>query len=284
GGHPAGLRHAPGGLRGSLRARRPPPGGVRQPRHVHDGFTLADLVSYDRKHNGANGETNRDGSDDNRSWNCGREGPTDDPAVLELRARQRRNLLATLLLSQGVPLLLGGDELGRSQGGNNNAYCQDNPLGWLDWASADHEAPLVDFVAGLCRLRRAHPVFRRRQFLRGAPAIAGDCDDIDWFRPDGEPMTPGDWNAAYARAVTIALSGEAADPEPADAPFLLLINAWWEPLEFRLPADARDGAWSVVVDTESAVPGSDEAPPPVDATAGVTLAGRSLRLLQGHRR
>jgi glycogen operon protein len=251
---------------------------------VHDGFTLADLVSYDRKHNGANGEANRDGSDDNRSWNCGREGPTDDPTVLELRARQRRNLLATLLLSQGVPLLLGGDDLGRSQGGNNNAYCQDNPISWLDWTSADHEAPLVDFVAGLCRLRRAHPVFRRRQFLRGAPAIAGDRDDIDWFRPDGEPMTPGDWNAAYARAVTIALSGEAADPETADTPFLLLINAWWEPLEFRLPADARDGAWSVVVDTESAVPGSDQAPPPVDATAGVTLAGRSLRLLQGHRR
>ena len=157
---------------------------------VHDGFTLADLVSYDGKHNEANGEDNRDGTDDNRSWNCGAEGPTDDPAVLELRARQRRNLLATLMLSEGVPLLLGGDEFARSQNGNNNAYCQDNELTWFDWNAAAKNSDLVDFTARLCRLREQHPVFRRRQFFHGTPAPETSRDDLDWYRPDGIAMTP----------------------------------------------------------------------------------------------
>jgi isoamylase len=216
---------------------------------VHDGFTLRDLVSYDAKHNEANGEDNRDGTDDNRSWNCGVEGPTDDEGVCELRARQRRNLLATLLLSEGVPLLLGGDELGRTQGGNNNAYCQDNPISWVDWTTADTE--LTEFVASLCRLRRGAALFHRGQFLQR--------DEVAWLRPDGEPMQDGDWGNSDARAIAIALSA-----------VVLLVNAWWEPLAFRLPGEE---AWDVVIDT-------------ADPTAGrrvsdsIQLAGRSLVLLQ----
>ena len=152
---------------------------------VHDGFTLADLVSYNGKHNEANGEDNRDGSDDNRSWNCGVEGPTDDPAVLELRARQRRNFLATLLLSEGAPLLLGGDEFARTQRGNNNAYCHDDELSWFDWSAVAANADLVEFTARLCRLREQHRVFRRRQFFTGTPAHDSERDDLDWYRPDG---------------------------------------------------------------------------------------------------
>jgi isoamylase len=215
---------------------------------VHDGFTLSDLVSYDAKHNEANGEGNRDGSDDNRSWNCGVEGPTDDPAVLAVRERQRRNLLATLLLSEGIPLLLGGDELGRTQGGNNNAYCQDNAISWVDWEAADAE--LIDFVAQLCRLRREQPILRRTRFF--APG------EIQWLRPDGSPMEAGDWSTPDARAVTVAGADGA-----------LLINAWWEGLTFRLPGD---GPWSVELDT--ADPGSRRV-----VADTVELVGRSLALL-----
>jgi isoamylase len=215
---------------------------------VHDGFTLTDLVSYDAKHNEANGEDNRDGADDNRSWNCGVEGPTDDPAVLALRARQRRNLLATLLLSEGIPLLLGGDELGRTQGGNNNAYCQDNPISWVDWAG---DESLVEFVAALCRLRRDAPILHRTRFLA--------TGDVRWLRPDGEPMDAGDWSNPDARAITVEAPGA-----------LLLVNAWWEPLTFRLPGD--DG-WAVELDTADAAPGRH-------ASETIELAGRSLVLLR----
>jgi len=210
---------------------------------VHDGFTLSDLVSYDVKHNDANGEGNRDGSDDNRSWNCGVEGPSGDPAVLALRARQQRNFLATLLLSQGVPMLLAGDELGRSQGGNNNAYCQDNETSWLAWPE---DPPLVDFVASLIRLRRESPRFRRRQVL------LAEQDDLVWYRPDGALMTPEDWGHAYARSVAVRLDD-----------VLLCVNGWWEPLAFTLPP----GDWSIVVSTAG------------DALPGA-LAGRSLMLLR----
>jgi glycogen operon protein len=215
---------------------------------VHDGFTLADLVSYDAKHNEPNGEGNRDGSDDNRSWNCGVEGPTDDPGVLSLRARQQRNLLATLVLSEGVPLLLAGDELGRTQQGNNNAYCQDNEIGWIDWSAADR--PLAGFVADLCRLRRDLPLLRRTRFFTGG--------EVAWLRPDGAPMTGADWANPDARAVALVGAGEA-----------LLINAWWEPLTFELP----DGRWSVVLDTGDAAAGRV-------AELSVQLAGRSLALLR----
>jgi glycogen operon protein len=215
---------------------------------VHDGFTLTDLVSYDHKHNEANGEDNRDGNDDNRSWNCGVEGPADDPAVRDLRGRQRRNLLATLLLSEGVPLLLGGDELGRTQRGNNNAYCQDNEISWVDWEHADDE--LATFVAELCALRREHPALRRDRFF-----AAGE---IAWLRPDGAPMAAGDWQNPGARAIAAFVS-----------PGLLLVNAWWEPLTFALP---ENGAWSVEVDTAGSRP-----EPTV--SGAIELAGRSLAVL-----
>ncbi|HTU84756.1 MAG TPA: glycogen debranching protein GlgX [Solirubrobacteraceae bacterium] len=259
---------------------------------VHDGFTLADLVSYDSKHNEANGEDNRDGNDDNRSWNCGVEGPTDDLAVLELRARQRRNFLATLLLSEGAPLILGGDEFARTQSGNNNAYCQDNELTWFDWGAVTAHDDLVKFTAALCRLREEHPVFRRRQFFTGTPAHDTTRDDLDWYRPDGLPMTPGDWSASFARAVTMALSGAtgddqapppgAADPRQSnrpDDPFLIMVNAWWEPLPFVVPASAGSLSWQVEVDTGD----PNHHGHAVDAAAPVAVTERSLVVLRSAR-
>jgi isoamylase len=243
---------------------------------VHDGFSLADLVSFNDKHNEANGEDNRDGSSDNRSWNCGAEGPTDDPAILELRARQRRNFIATLMLSEGVPLLLGGDEFARSQGGNNNAYCQDNALSWLDWSQVERHADLVEFTARLCRLRQEHPVFRRRQFFRGLPAQDSIRDDLDWYRPDGEPMLASDWGTSFARAVTMALSGATGDHTRPDDPFLIMLNAWWEPLEFAIPAPVRNHRWRVELDTASPEPSGRM----VGGSDTVALTGRSLVLLR----
>ena len=246
---------------------------------VHDGFTLADLVSYDAKHNEINGEDNHDGTDDNRSWNCGVEGPTEDSAVLELRARQQRNFIATLMLSEGVPLLLGGDEFGRSQGGNNNAYCQDDELTWFDWkAAAAQQSELIDFTARLCRLREQHPVFRRPQFFTGTPAHEGGRDDLDWYRPDGSPMTAQDWGSSYARAVTLALSGATGDDAHPDDPFLWMMNAWWEPLDFSVPVALRGLGWQTEIDTNDPA-ASDRA---VDPTSSVTLTGRSLVLLRGN--
>ncbi len=247
---------------------------------VHDGFTLADLVSYNAKHNEANGEGNRDGTDDNRSWNCGVEGETDDPQVLELRARQRRNFLATLMLSEGAPLLLGGDEFARSQNGNNNAYCQDDDLTWFDWSAVSEHADQVEFTARLCRLREQHPVFRRRQFFTGTPAADATRDDLDWYRPDGLPMTGQDWSASFARAVTMAMSGATGDHTQPDDPFLLMFNAWWEPLDFSVPESLRDLAWQLEVDTANPE-GTGRI---VDPTVPVGLIGRSLVLLRSPRR
>ena len=243
---------------------------------VHDGFTLADLVSYNVKHNERNGEDNRDGTDDNRSWNCGVEGPTDDPTVLELRDRQCRNFLATLMLSEGVPLLLAGDEFGRSQKGNNNAYCQDYELTWLDWRQATERAARVDFTARLCGLRDRHPVFRRRQFFTGEPSHGTQRDDLDWYRPDGAPMTGADWGQSFARAITAALSGVTGDRARSDEPFLLMLNGWWEPLDFQLPERLRELHWQVEVDTAN----PDVTAVLVDSSAAITLTGRSLLLLR----
>jgi isoamylase len=225
---------------------------------VHDGFTMTDLVSYDAKHNEANGEDNRDGTDDNRSWNCGAEGPTDDPQIKALRARQRRNLLATLLLSQGVPLLLGGDELGRTQGGNNNAYCQDNELSWTDWSQAGTDTDLSTFVAAMARLRRRSPALARGRFP--------GAGEIVWFAPDGSFMEPGDWVKPYAHAVGLATADSQAG---------LLINSWWEPLQFTLPELMRVPLPSVVIDT------TDErvAEPQALTTELVTVGPRSLVVL-----
>ena len=244
---------------------------------VHDGFTLADLVSYNTKHNEANGEDNRDGTDDNRSWNCGVEGPTDDPAVLELRARQQRNFIATLMLSEGVPLLLGGDEFGRSQGGNNNAYCQDNELTWFDWKAAGQQADLIAFTASLCRLREEHPVFRRHQFFSGTPAHESGRDDLDWYCPDGTLMSPTDWQASYSRAVTMAFGGATGDDARADDPFLAMFNAWWEQLDFTVPESLRNLGWQIEIDTADPARSGRA----VDPSSAITRPGRSMMLLRG---
>jgi isoamylase len=227
----------------------------------HDGFTLADLVSYNAKHNEANGEGGRDGSDDNRSWNCGTEGPTEDPAILALRKRQEGNFLATLLLSQGVPMLAAGDELGRSQQGNNNAYCQDNEISWVHWptaATAEGAGPvLLELTQRLIRLRRGHPVFRRRRYLQGRPGRGADdqLGDVAWFTSGGEEMTEQDWEAGYAQSLTVFLNGGAiteADRrgQPIrDDSFLLLFNASARQLPFTLPPARYGELWEAVLDT-----------------------------------
>jgi isoamylase len=212
---------------------------------VHDGFTMADLVSYNNKHNTANTERNRDGTGDNRSWNCGVEGPTDDPDIRQLRAHQSRSLLSTLLLARGVPLLLGGDEVGRSQQGNNNAYCQDNDIAWWDWTAQDAE--LRDFTRDLIALRLAHPVLRRRSYPRHPHTQR-------FFTPAGEPMTRADWADASAKSVALVLSGSVDpdlddDGEPMlDDDLALLVNAWWEPLDFALPWTGDDH-WTTASDS-----------------------------------
>jgi isoamylase len=245
---------------------------------AHDGFTLADLVSYNEKHNEANGEDNKDGESYNRSWNCGVEGPTDDPEILTLRDRQRRNLLATLLLSQGVPMISGGDEIGRTQWGNNNAYCQDNELSWYDWGRRDND--LLGFVARLIRLRRDHPVFRRRRWFQGRSIRGEQLTDIAWFKPDGGQMTDEDWRNGYARSLAVFLNGEdlgAPDPRgrrPRDDSFFLLLNAHDQPLRFTLPRGPYGRRWMRILDT------ADPLPRFYRAAGQVPVAARSLALLR----
>jgi isoamylase len=247
---------------------------------AHDGFTLHDLVSYNDKHNEANGEDNRDGNNNNLSWNCGAEGPTDDPAVNALREQQKRNLLATLLLSQGIPMLVAGDEMGRTQGGNNNAYCQDNEISWLAWDLDGPRAQLAGFVERLIRLRREHPVFRRRHFFQGRTP-QGVGKDIAWLKPDGSEMSDEEWDREFARGLGMLLAGEALQETDMrgrpvrDANFLLLFNAHHEPIPFRLP---EGGKWSAEIDTagEGGVPKAGAMP----AGADYPLQGRSLVLLR----
>jgi isoamylase len=226
---------------------------------AHDGFTLRDLVSYNEKRNEANGEDNNDGESHNRSWNCGAEGPTDDTAVNELRARQQRNFITTLLLSQGVPMLCHGDELGRTQQGNNNGYCQDNELTWIDWADADDG--LLEFTRAVSALRANHPVFRRRRFFSGKPVGrrgGGGLPDISWFTPDGTEMTEEDWGAGFAKSVAVFLNGDGISDLDArgarvfDDSFLLCFNAHVEPIEFTLPPAEFGTEWRTVVYTGSA--------------------------------
>ncbi|MEW2162851.1 glycogen debranching protein GlgX [Streptomyces sp. NPDC007084] len=234
---------------------------------AHDGFTLRDLVSYNDKHNEANGEDNRDGDDDNRSWNCGAEGPTDDEGVLELRARQQRNLIATLLLSQGVPMISHGDELGRTQRGNNNAYCQDNEISWVDWNLTDEQRGLMEFTRRAIALRAAHPVLRRRRFFLGDTVRHEHqpLPDLMWLRPDAREMTDEDWARPDAHAVAAFLNGDAiaeTDPRGAavvDDSFLLLLNSHWEPVVFRLPDAAYGERWSALIDTADPQGVPDEA-------------------------
>jgi glycogen operon protein len=242
---------------------------------AHDGFTLRDLVSFNEKHNEANGEGNNDGTTDNRSWNCGVEGPTDDPAVLALRARQQRNLLTTLLLSQGVPMLLGGDEFGRSQGGNNNAWCQDSDISWFDWEQCDTD--LLDFARRVVRLRRDHPAFRRTKFFEGKGEV---LPDVWWMRPDGRRMTRRDWDNLESRAIGVFLNGDELNTETRqgeevrDESFLVLFNAHFEEIAFRLPARRFGTRWELVLSTgelaaERLGPGAD-----------VTIESRSLAVLR----
>ena len=249
---------------------------------AHDGFTLADLVSHNEKHNEANQEDNQDGSDDNRSWNCGAEGETDDPEVLALRARQRRNLFATLLLSQGIPMVLGGDEIGRSQGGNNNAYCQDNEISWFDWEGADES--MLRFAQRVISLRRSHPVFHRRDYFQGRPLLGGEQRDLAWFGVDGGEMGEADWQQATAGQVAIFLNG-AAIPSPdergeavVDDSFLMLFNASHEEAHFTLPPEEWGKTWSTVFDT--AVPDDTDDADTHEFGEPLILEPRSVVLLR----
>src|SRR5690606_9603900 len=244
---------------------------------AHDGFTLEDLVSYNEKHNEANLDDNRDGETHNESWNCGVEGPTSDPEVLRLRRRQKRNVLATLLLSHGIPMLLAGDELGRTQRGNNNAYCQDNELSWLDWRAADHA--LLEFTARLVHLRRTHPAFRRRRYIRRIDEPMGQS--MLWLTPEGKEMSVQDWRNPFARCLGLLLYAEGfLDVDRfgrriQDEEFLLLLNAHYEPIDFVLPR--RGGVWRLLVDTAQEAPMSAGASLADDTR--FRLQGRSLALL-----
>ena len=219
----------------------------------HDGYSLTDLVSYEARHNEANGEDNRDGHHDNRSWNGGAEGQTNDPVIRENRRRRARSLMATLLLSQGVPMISGGDEIARTQRGNNNAYAQDNEISWYDWDRADPE--MLAFTRRLVELRRTHPVFRQRRFFQGVRATGSSLDDVGWFRPDGNPMTGDDWLVGYARALSVFLNGHAVGSQGpgidrvVDHSFLLLFNGSEEAVGFTVPYGLGGERWRVVLDT-----------------------------------
>ena len=244
----------------------------------HDGFTLHDLVSYNHKHNEANGEGNRDGESHNRSWNCGVEGPTDDPAIRGLRERQKRNFLATVLLSQGVPMLLAGDEMGRTQNGNNNVYCQDGELSWVDWSLDDARRALLDFTARAIGLSR-HPVFRRRGFLQGRDIRGEGVKDITWVTPEGGEMSDQTWQLSYARCLGMLLAGDAILERDArgrsihDDDFLVLFNAHHEPIDFVLPPGRDPGGWEVALDT------ARDPAPAERFSARYPLEGRSLAVL-----
>ena len=250
---------------------------------AHDGFTIADLVSYNEKHNDANGEDNNDGESHNRSSNNGVEGPTDDQRVLTIRARQQRNFLATMLLSQGVPMILHGDELGRSQGGNNNTYAQDSEISWMHWERAD--APLIEFTSALTRLRREHPTFRRARFFDGRPVRRGEGEplpDIVWLTPEGTEMSPEDWDSGFGRSIGVFLNGngihgrDARGERIVDKNFIVYFNAHDDVVEFQLPNDEYAAQWETVVDTAGA--GADSAP--LDAGVTVPIGAKSLVVLR----
>ena len=264
----------------------------RRPTHsinfitAHDGFTLNDLVSYNEKHNDANGEDNRDGESHNRSWNCGVEGDTDDPEVLKLRAQQRRNFLTTLLLSQGTPMIAHGDEFARTQGGNNNVYCQDNEIAWMDWSHLDTSRDLHDFTKRLIAIRQAHPVFRRRRFLSGG-ALGEDAleREIAWLTPDGQLMAQSDWDFAFGKALMVYLNGNAitdADRRGrrvSDDSFALLFNAHFEDIDFTVPPEQFGASWEVLIDTTEAL-GYPEEKVVVAAGATVVVPARSTLVLK----
>jgi glycogen operon protein len=246
---------------------------------AHDGFTLRDTVSYNDKHNEANQEGNNDGHNDNRSWNCGAEGPTDDVAINRLRARQQRNLLATLLLSQGTPMLLGGDEFGRTQRGNNNAYCQDNEISWFEWSSMDRE--LLEFTRRVIRIRRRHPALHRQKFFSGRPIRGSDIQDVMWFRHDGEQMTDEDWQNPHTQSLAMFLAGNGlreTDPQGRplqDDHLLLMISSSHEDLEFTFSRRLECSSWELVLDTSD-----DDAGETCKPGESTRLMGRSLKLFR----
>ncbi|HTJ15692.1 MAG TPA: glycogen debranching protein GlgX [Steroidobacteraceae bacterium] len=251
---------------------------------AHDGFTLRDLVSYNEKHNDANKDDNRDGENHNRSWNCGVEGPTDDPEIRALRLRQSRNLLASLLLSQGVPMLLAGDEVGRTQQGNNNAYCQDNELTWQPWEIGEEDAQLLEFVRNLIRLRQEHRVFRRRKFFQNGAIRGENVRDIVWLDPAGTQMSDEQWRDGFARSLAVFLSGRGLDERDergrtiVDTDFLVLVNAHYETVEFKVPAQPEDARWQLRMDTKNAAFDGDERVfAPGDTYA---VEGRSMALFE----
>ncbi len=251
---------------------------------AHDGFTLNDLVSYNEKHNEANGEDNRDGESYNRSWNCGVEGPTDDPEILALRAKQTRNILATLMVSQGTPMIAHGDEIGRTQQGNNNVYCQDSELSWMNWSLAEKNADLLAFTRKATRLRTDHPVFRRRRFLEGGPIRSGqEVRDIAWLTPSGREMAHEDWGSGFDKCVVMFLNGDAI-PEPdargqrvVDDSFLLCFNAHDEQLDFVAPAGDYASQWEAELNTAEATGAADLV---VNAGEKIAVPGRSLLVLR----
>jgi isoamylase len=252
----------------------------------HDGFSLTDLVSYNEKHNAANGEDNRDGEDHNLSWNCGVEGPTDDPDILQSRARQKRNFMATLLLSQGVPMLRAGDELGHTQHGNNNAYCQDNEISWLDWRPDTADREFATFIQWLIRLRQAHPLFRRRHFFQGQALKGEEARDIVWLDPAGQEMSDEAWAHDFARCLGVLFNGhqlretDEQGRTQVDDSFLLLLNGSHESITFHLPSTGNCAEWSLLFDTTHPCPQSAS----VHSTAGLyRLTPRSLALLTARR-
>jgi glycogen operon protein len=253
---------------------------------AHDGFSLRDLVSYNDKHNGENGEENRDGESHNRSWNSGEEGPSKNPDVIALRARQTRNFLTTLFLSQGVPMLLGGDEIGRTQHGNNNAYCQDNDKSWYDWAHADRE--LIDFTRRLIRLRHRHAVLCRRRWFQGRPIHGTQVSDIGWFTPSGTEMSEEDWQAGFAKSLGVFLNGRGISTpdergEPVlDASFYVMFNAHHEPLEFKMPEKKWGRRWDLILNTaeETDHLAEEDLGPTLEAGSQMQVAPWSLVLLR----
>jgi glycogen operon protein len=252
---------------------------------AHDGFTLCDLVSYNEKHNEANGENNRDGSDNNDSWNMGAEGQTEDPAVNALRERQMRNFLATLILSQGVPMLCGGDEMGRSQNGNNNAYCQDNELTWFNWKFTPSQERLVEFTRKLIHLRVEHPNLHRRKFFQDRVIRGSLVRDIAWYNTDGNELADESWNTAWYRALALLLNGKTlaiSDEEGrpiVDDSFLILVNAAAEGVEFTLPATPAGTRWTQVLDTENI----EDPFAPVENGKTVIVGGRALRVYRDNK-
>ncbi|AZI57957.1 glycogen debranching enzyme GlgX [Nakamurella antarctica] len=250
---------------------------------AHDGFTLADLVSYNEKHNEANGENNQDGESHNRSWNSGVEGPSSEPEIVALRSRQQRNFITTLLLSQGVPMVLAGDEMGRTQRGNNNAYCQDSELTWVHWDQADHD--LVRFTASVAALRKAHPTFRRRRFFRGTPVARGvgePLPDICWLTPTAEEMTPENWESGFGRSIGVFLNGngihgrDSRGQHVVDAHFLMFFNAHDDTVDFTVPGAEFSALWQVVVDTAGALHDAD----PFTSGARIPVPGKAVMVLR----